>query len=779
MTDGSTTAGGVRQLDSEARAPQPSGRGVLDRVGRWAALNPLKILALWFVLLGLAAVSSGHFASQITGQSNSVDGSDTAAADKLINRAFPDAPAETDFAVVHSAGRTAQDPDFRAVVERAVDQYRASSLVRAVSSPYDQPGQSISADGRTALVTVSLDGDDLERQDAAEPLRKIAAELTTDTVQVDFTGYSPLRAATIEQGNADVSRAEAIGFPVAALVLLIAFGSVVAAAIPLTLGFTAILASFGLLGLLAFLFEFSSIARMSVTMLAIALGIDYSLFILTRFREELAGTDPGSRVERAAAVGRALSTAGRAVLFSGATVIISLGGLFIVRSSSMRTMAVAMMAGVLAELALAMTLLPAILGLLGGRVNSLALPWARRSLAHPDPRRSGWARLTTAVMRRPVPVALGVAVVLAGLAAPALGLRFGVDDGSSAVRDSSAGRGLAVLSESFPPGMVSPVTVVAATGSGPLSGAQLDAIAEFTARVSGNDDAAGVVSVTSMLDQRLGGHGVDQLRAALAQSPDAFGTLVNAGADAVVMTVYPREAPDADSTRALVADLRADADELLGGVGLAPLVGGTPAEIVDIMAENSRATPLVVATVLVASGLLLLFVFRSVVLPLKAIAVNLLSVGAAFGIVVLVFQEGHGAGLIGVDRTGFIQVMLPLLTFAIAFGLSMDYEVFMVSRMREEWERNGDNPAAVRLGITHSARVITSAALIMVAVFASFVFASMLEAKELGFMLAVTVLLDATVVRIFLVPAVMRIIGPRNWWIPGWLDRLLPKYQIH
>jgi RND superfamily putative drug exporter len=761
VTPGQVTPGQVTPARPRPRA------GVLESLGTWSARHPLAVLAFWALLLVLAVLSARQFTGHLSLQNNAVDHADSATARRLIHDAFPSAVAETDFVVLHSTALTADDADFRALVGQVVDRYRTRPEVSQVSSPYAQPTTLISGDRHTALIPVGLNGESKDLQNAAEPLQGVAEGLRTDRVEVYFTGYSPLAAATIKRANRDLERAESIGLPAAALVLIVAFGSIVAAAIPLALGITAILTAFGLLGVLALFLQFNSITQSAVTMLAIALGIDYSLFILTRFREQLAGVDARDRDARATAVGQALATAGRAVLFSGSTVMISLAGLFLVRSAGVRTMAVGLMAGVLAMMALSVTLLPAVLGLLGARVNRLALPWARRSLAHPDPEHSRWARIVNAVMRHPVPVAIAVAVMLGVLAAPALGLRYGVDTGAGAVTDTPAGRGFTAISTSFAPGVIAPVNVIATTRSGALSDAQLDALAAFTAQASGDDRVAVVSSVTSLLDQRLGGHSTAALRAAAAQAPQALGTLVDSAGTTTVVTVYPKFAADSDQTQALVSRLRADAADTLEGAGLTAHLGGSPAQISEIMSENTRATPLVVAAVLAASLVLLLVVFRSLLLPFKAIIMNLLSVGAAFGVVVLVFQEGHGASLLGVDRTGFIQVMLPLLTFAVSFGLSMDYEVFLVSRMREEWDRTGDNAAAVRLGITYTARVITAAALIMVVVFASFLLAGMVEAKQLGFMLALAVLIDATVVRLFLVPAVMRVMGRWCWWLPG------------
>ena len=747
----------------------------LHRLGALVARNPVRVIAIWFVLLVCAVFSAGHFTSQLTARSNIVDGSASKRAADLVREKFPEAPGETDFVVLHSGTLTAQDAAFRNLVASVTSRYRATTGVNAVTSPYDEAKSLISTDRHTALVAVGLRGDQKSIQQAAPALQDLAGTLTTNQITVRFTGYSPLNAVTITQGDKDLSKAEAIGLPIAALVLLVAFGSVVAAVIPLAIGVVAVLSTFGVLGIVILVMGFDTIVQTAVSMVGIALGIDYSLFIATRFREELAKTPNPTREERAAAVGRTLSTAGQAVLFSGTTVMVSLTGLLVVRTPGVRAMAIGMSAAVLTMMVVSVTLLPAILGLLGTKINSLALPWARGSLAHPDPEHSGWARLTAMVMRRPASVAAVAAIALGLLAVPAVGLRYGVDLGTASASDSPAGEGFATVAENFAPGIIAPITVVATRGTGPLSDRQLDAISRFTRTAANDGRVADVSSVTTVLDQAVNSHTAGDLTRVANRSGRSIAGFVSSGGDTTVVTVFPRRAADATDTEALVRDLRADARTTLGGATLDAYVGGNPGQIVDITAENTRATPRVIAIVLAASWVLLLFAFRSLVLPFKAILMNLFTVGAAFGLVVGVFQDGHGAGLIGAHRLGFIQVLLPLLAFALVFGLSMDYEVFMLSRMREEWDATGDNRQAVQLGITRTARIITAAAAIMVVVFASFMSTRSMEIKQLGFMLAAAVLIDATVVRLLLVPALMRLMGSWNWWLPRWLDRVLPR----
>lgn len=755
----------------------------LYRFGGWSARHPFIVMMVWLVLLAGAAMSARYFTAHLAGSNNEVRGSDAQRAATLIQAQFPRLPRETDLVVVHSTGLTTQDEAFHHLVATVVQRYRSESAVADTADPYSAPQRLVSADRHTALVPVDLVGTDRQRQQDAKPLQDLTRGLSTEDIQVYFTGSSALAAAEVDQGAVDLARAESIGFPAAAAVLLIAFGSLVAAAIPLLLGVLAVLASFGALGVVSVYRPFDVFVQTAVSMVGIALGIDYSLFILTRYREELARLDGHTRADRARAVGRTMATAGHAVLFSGTTVVVALAGLWLVRSPKVDSMAIGMTTAVVVMMLLSVTLLPALLGLLGTAVNRLALPWTRKSLARPDPEHSGWARLASVVMRRPVAFAALGTVLLGALALPVSGLRYGVDLGAGAVKDSPAGRGYTVLSAAFPPGVLTPVSVVS-RGAGPLTEPQLDALARFTDTVRADEAVADVVSITAVLDGQLRGHTVAQLVEATRAGAGPLDGLLSQDGSTTVVTVRPRQAADTRDTADLVRRLRGDARNTLAPAGLTVHVGGAPAQIVDITDESTRAMPIVIAAVLAASWLLLLFAFRSFLLPFTAILMNLLTSGAAFGAAILIFQQGRGAGLLHVDRTGFIQVILPLFAFALVFGLSMDYQVFMLSRMREEWERTADNRRAVRLGITHTARVITAAASIMVVVFASFMFTRILEIKQMGFMLALAVLIDATIVRLLLVPAFMRLLRAANWWLPRTLNRLLPppyhsKHHVH
>jgi RND superfamily putative drug exporter len=742
-------------------------RSAMYRLGRWTATNPIKVILVWLVLLACATVSASSFTSHLTGNGNEVTGSDSQAAKELVEDQFPVVADETDLVVVHSGRLTTDDEPFRRAVDTVVARFDGHPGVVSVLSPYTAPDRMISADRRTAIIPVGLTGTPKELRQAVGPLEDLAAGLGTTGIDVSFTGSSPLAAAGIDQGTADLSRAESIGFPAAAIVMLIAFGSLVAAGIPLLLGVVTVLASFGVLGVAAMFTPFDVFVQTAVTMVAIAVGIDYSLFIVTRFREELARAGDRTRRGRAEAVGQTMATAGQAVLFSGITVVFSLAGLLLVRAPNVHSMALGMAAAVLTMMVIAVTALPAVLGLLGGKIDSLALPGIRRSRARPESEHSVWTRLADLVMRRAVLTAVVVTLGLSALALPVFGLRYGVDLGASTLKDSKAGRSYDVVSTSFAPGVLTPISVIAYNRPGLLTDDQLDAVSRFTAGAESDTRVSEVVSITDVLDDNVRGHTSKDLAQVLMVAHDPVRDLVSAEGSAAVIAVWSRFGADTEQTAALVRELRVGAAAAFAPVGLITHTGGLPAQIVDVTDESTRAMPLVVGFVLAASWLLLLLAFRSLLLPFVAIFMNLLTSGAAFGVAVLVFQDGHGAGLLGVDRTGFIQVIVPLFAFALVFGLSMDYQVFMLSRMREEWDRTRDSALAVRAGITRTARVITAAAAIMLVVFAAFMFTRNLEIKQMGFMLALAVLIDATVVRLLLMLSVIRLMGPWAWWMPG------------
>ncbi|GAA2069444.1 MMPL family transporter [Streptomyces albiaxialis] len=755
-----------------------SGPTLLHRLGAWCATHVWRVLLAWLVVLVVGGALVPKFTDSLTGSSLTVRGSESARAEKLMKEEFDNAVTEDVVVVFDSATRSARDAEFRDVVRRGVAELREQSGVASVEDPYAAGGeQQIAADGRTALVLAGLTGDERKRQKTAPDIQKALDRVEGDGVDVMLTGSSALNAAVIEQQDKDLARAETIGLSIALVVLLIAFGTLVAAGLPLLLGVAALMTSFGALGALSYVTTFDTFVQAIVTMLGLALGIDYCLFIVTRQREELQ-----ARPERpiGETVGATMATAGKAVLFSGCTVLISVAGLFLVRSPVFWSMAFGVMVAVAVMLTVAMTLLPAMLGLCGTRINRLAVPGLRRSVNHPDPEHSVWARWTRAVMRRPVLIGGAAVLALGAAAVPVTDLKLGFDVGAGAVADAPAGKGYDIVSEKFAPGAAVPVQIVVTSDNGAFDDKGVAALERLTKTVKDNKQVDGVLSVTDLLKEKAGRSDGATLQAALKEDDGALSRIVSSRGDVTMLTVFSKAAPDSDETSGLVRWIRDTAapEAERGAGGITVTTGGLTAQTVDVAEEINRATPWVLCAILGLSFLLLLLAFRSLLLAFSAILMNLLSVGAAFGLLTWVFQQGAGEALFDFSSRGFIQAYLPLLTFVVLFGLSMDYEVFIISRMKEEWDRTGDNLRAVSVGTAHTAKVITAAAAIMVVVFAAFMITRVVELKQMGFALAVAVLVDATLIRVVVVPAAMRLAGPANWWMPRWLDRALPRVEL-
>ena len=700
------------------------------------------VLAAWAVLLVACAAAYPFLRAHLRAPDYGVGGAESTRAERLVDRHFGALGAEQDLIVFRSGRHVVTDPAYRAVVDRTVRAARGVSGVGTVTGPFgDRASHRISPDRHVAIAVAGLRGDAAARAAHADDLRSAVRGADGTRVRAYVTGYSPIAndLGTVEE--ADAGRAESIGIPVAFVVLVFALGALVAALVPLATAGAGLLLAFGVLAAICVPLHVDAFMTTIVAMIGTGIGIDYSLFIVSRFREELArgaGT--------ADAAGTAIATSGRTVMFSGVIVMIALCSLFVVDAPIFREIALGVLVVVLCTLAVALTLLPALLGVLGPRVNAGALP-ARLRPAETRPGRAagGWARWARTVMRRPVTcgVLAGALLVLAAL--PVGAMRYGIDLGTSSLSATPAGKGQRALTRSFGPGLLAPTRAV----------------------VTGPDD------------RPLGADGrarAARLERSLRADSRVAAVAARTAGGRVLIEVVPSVAIDSTAATGLVRGIREDAAAHGGGPdGSRVLVGGTTAQFVDLNAETSAMFPVVLALVLGASLVLLLPVFRSVVLPVKAVAMNLLATAAALGCTVAVFQLGHGAGLLGFTSTGFLQVYVPMTVFALLFGMSMDYEVFLIGRMAEERHAGRDNTAAVAGGIAHTARPISAAALIMVVVFGSFVTADVLELKEFGFALAVAVALDATLVRLVLVPAFMRLLGARNWWLPRRLDRRLPR----
>lgn len=697
------------------------------------------MLIAWALLLVACAATYPILNSRLDSPDFVVDRSESVQLDELLAQHFPQLGTEQTLIVFHSATETADDANYRNTVGDAVAAAQQVDGVAGAISPYfGDPTAQISADRRTAFALVALSGDTPERAAVAEELGKRIGDVDAHGIDVALTGFSPMQNDMIGVQTHDMERAEALGIPVAFLLLVLTLAAVMAALVPLAVAIAGLLAAFGVLFALTSVMPLDAMAVSMASMIGIGVGIDYAMFIVSRFREELARTGATDRAGVAEAVGIALATAGRTILASGLVVMVSLCSLVVVRAPIFRGIAIGVATAVLCTLVVAMTLLPATLAKLGPAINRGALPPRYRPAElrdNTEPRGGGWARWAHVVMARPLLFGGAAIALLAVLALPLSGIRYGLDLGFSALSDTSSGQGWQRVTDNFEPGLLSPIEVLA-TGAGdtPL-------------------DAAGKAQVDGFLDDARRADGIAGI-----QPMSANGR--------TFAMVIPTVQIDSTDATAIVEQLRERASAMAANGGPQILIGGSTAEFVDISDEITARVPLVVALVLGTSFVFLVFAFRSLVLPVKAVLMNLLATGAALGVTVMVFQWGVGANVLNFQSTGFLQVYLPTIVFAVLFGLSMDYEVFLIHRMKESWEATGDNDDAVATGIQHTARPITAAAAIMIVIFGSFVTADVLELKQIGFALAIAILIDAVVVRLILVPALMRLFGHWNWWLP-------------
>jgi RND superfamily putative drug exporter len=617
----------------------------------------------------------------------------------------------------------------------------AATATQAALSP-------VSKDGRVAYATVTFDRVTVTATEADEVVAVLAAA-STPTLTVGGTG-APLDAA----GTGGPDTSTGIGMLVALIVLLLAFGSLVAAALPLVVAVTGLVGGLALAFVTAAFMDVATFAPTLAAMVGLGVGIDYSLFVLNRFTQESrAGADPRD------AARTAVGTAGRAVLFAGCTVIIALLGMFVLRISFFNGLAVAAAVTVLMVMCSALWMLPALLSLLGHRTFALRMPWGPKKGApgtQPDPDASRWARYGALLQRAPlVPVLLALAVI-GVLARPALDLELGFADDGSAAKGSVVRTGYDLMSEGFGPGVNGPFFVAVRTST-PADAAEL---ATVVAALEATPGVASTLPSTAMLPL-------------VTVEPSTF------RGDITSVIVQPSTGPQDLATQTLLDRIRSSTTQTITSTSGAQIyVGGALAVNEDFTGVLSAALPLFLLLVVGLGFLALMLLFHSILIPLTAAVTSLLSFAAALGITVAVFQDGVAASVLGVSGTGPILPFLPIMVFAILFGLSMDYQVFLVSRMREEWDAGHDNALAVRRGLAGSGRVVVVAATIMTSVFLAFVPTPLDAIKMFGVALAAAVVVDAFLVRLVLVPSVMSLLGRSNWWIPGWLGRILPTVKL-
>jgi uncharacterized membrane protein YdfJ with MMPL/SSD domain len=711
--------------------------GFLGRRRRWVVLA-------WVVVLALALPIASHQTDHLTGGGFDVPGSESKAVSDSLKNNFG-AKAGSIAVLLRAeqgAGRAARAAAV-ARVRRAVAKLDEVTLPPATARRAELALQQTG----TAMLPLHSEQSSDRQIDSATTLREdLDPGTSTAGVTTYLAGQPTIWAGMQELSKEDLSKAEAGGFPIVAIILLVVFGSLAAAALPLVLGFVSVIVTGALIYFISLQMGTSVFVTNMASMIGIGVAIDYSLFILARYREErAAGREPE------AARAQALSTSGLAVAFSGLAVIVSLAGLWMVDNQALRSMALGAMTVVAVSILTAVTLLPALIAMLGDRVLpggivAKVLGVFHRRGERPD-REAFWVRWTTRVMAHPWRAVIGVSAVLLTLAIPLLSIETGTQALKQFPTDSDVRVGNELASKQLGGG-TDPVQIVASFGGSQPSRADRVAVASFTRTI---EATPGVNAV----------------------APPTF-----AGSD-VLIQATPSAPSESDATIALVSRL---SDAVVPNTELSRIatvdVGGETARSQDARSQISGSMWKIVLFVLALSYLVLMVMLRSLLLPLKAVLMNLLSIGAAFGVLVAIFQWGWFSSLLGFESQGALDTINVPLIFAIVFGLSMDYEVFLMSRIREHYLEHGDNERAVAEGLSTSARTISSAALIMTAVFSVFVLTGVPSIKELGLGCAVAIALDATLVRLILVPAAMKLLGSWNWWMPSWLDRALPDLSF-
>ena len=704
-------------------------------VGTWTARHRGRVLVVWVLVVGallaVAQTAGGEFSEEF-----GIPGTESHAAQELLAERFPEQSGGSARLVFHAPDGQLTDAAPADAVAATLESVRQLPTVTVVGDPYAGRGGSLSADGTIGFADVryglpigELGSQAIDELDAAVEVGREKG------LEVELSGELPSYFQSPHLGGAEM----VLKITAALVIMLVAFGSIIATGLPLGLALFGLAAGAGLIRLLAIVADVPSSSLLLGVMLGLGAGIDYALFIVTRHRQNLA---EGADVEDS--IGRAIATAGQAVVFAGGTVIIAIGGLVVAGIPAAAIMG-ASAAIVVAVMVLAsITLLPALLGFAGSNIDRFRLPGMQARVEAGE--NNVWGRWARHVAGRPWRYLIASVLVLGLLAVPLLDMRLAMPDASTASEDETRRQAHELLVEGFGAGF-----------SGPLV---------LTVDLRDADAEATLVT----------------LRQGIAKDPQVAQVsppVPNAAGNAAVMQITARTGPSELETEELVHRLRDETiPQALAATDAEAYIGGITASNIDLTDRAGQRLPWFIATIIVLSLVLLMMVFRSVWVPVKAATMNVLSIGAGYGAVVAVFQWGWLGGLFGLDGPVPVVSMVPMLMFAILFGLSMDYEVFLLSRTREEYLRSGDNTGSVVAGISNTARVITSAALIMIVVFTGFALGDNIIIQQIGLGLAVAVFIDATIVRVALVPSTMVLLGDRNWWMPPWLGRLLPHLDI-
>jgi RND superfamily putative drug exporter len=712
-----------------AVAPPAQGRGSappirlgpIGRLGRYTATHFRRVLVGWL----LVAVVLGFFAprveSALSGAGWEASGSQSAQARKLIERDFAGLGSYGLMTVVYSPTKTVGSAEFRSVLARVEGTLRANGAVRTVVAP--APGISISRDGHTAIVQAGAARDPNAMVAAADSFKGSLKKLSTSAVSVNLTGAAGMWSDFNAANRSAMLKSEVISWPVTLGIMLLAFGSLVAAGLPLMLTMIGLLAAAGSLYLGTLVTPISIWAMNFALMFALALGIDYALFLVMRFR----GAFFGSKLDPVEATAVTMDTAGKAVLFSGVTVLISLTAVMLVPSPAFRSMSLGIMLAVIFVLAATLTLLPAVLTRLGPKVDRLSLPWAH-SGEHRSPLFAAWGER---LWRHPLRYGIPALAVLLALAYPVTHLKTSMPSIKVVPSGDSSRVGYDQVQKAMGAGATGPLQIVAQAS-----------MAATVAQTAKSDPGIAQVLPTQPGDGGL-----------------------------ALVTAIPREDPSSPAVGATIERLRA---ELPAG----SVLGGAAAENHDLQSLLAAKTWLVIGVVLALGFLLLLFALQAPLLAAAGVLTNLLATGAAFGVSKWIFQDGDLRSLLGFQPQGFLDAWGPVFFFAMIFAISMDYTMFLLSSAKEHWDRTGDARDAMVNGMAHSGRVIFAAAAVMVAVFFTFALSGPLPPKEMGIILGVAVLLDAALIRLLLLPVLLRVMGARAWYLPRWARRVLPRVQF-
>ena len=710
-----------------------------------SAQNPWKAVGVWLLVVVFSVyMIVGYLGSALTNKYTFTKDLESKEAQKVLEEKMGVKAETAETIVIESKDKTVNDPEYRVYVESIYQKVIAlESNVKKGVNYYISPNPAfVSEDKHMTVILLTMAGGEEKAVDNAEKVRQVLDENQKEGFETGITGIGSINADTNKVSEETIQKAEMFGIPLALIVMISIFGTLVAALVPLLLAGVSIVSAMGITSIVGQWNVFVFFAVNMIVMMGLAVGIDYALFIVSRFREErYKGYDTVEAIARTGA------TASHAVFFSGLIVLIALGGLMIVPMNVFRSLAAGAIFVVAIALVSVLTLLPAIFSILGDKVNSLKIPFIKQKNLGADRRGGFWDKVSALVMRHPILSVTVTAGILINLTIPAFNIKTGASGADSIPDNLQSVQTLHKLEDNFHLSVSPPLQIV----------------------VDGDVESKDVEQ------------GMDELRLALSEKPDVFGEAefkADKEKDVGLLTVPMLLAANTQEATNEVKNLRENTiSKAFEGVDAEVLVGGRAAENLDYFELTDEYRPIVFGFVLGLSFILLMLVFRSLVVPAKAIAMNLLSVGATYGLLVLVFQEGYGSKIFGFDTVEAIDAWIPLFLFAVLFGLSMDYHVFLLSRIRERFLRTGDNTESVAFGLRTTGRIITGAALIMVIIFAGFAAGDLVMFQQMGFGLGVAVLLDATIIRSILVPASMKLLGKWNWYLPRWLE-WLPEINV-